>query len=187
MIAAHGRVLVTRLRPEAAAVLRTEHQEAVYHERARILTYGPGGAAGRIAVLAAGTSDLGVAEEAAVCAAWFGHRSSAVTTWGSPGSTGCSATCRRSAAPTWWWRSPDGRRPADGGRQPGAGAGGGRPHQRRLRGELRRPRRSPHHAERLRAGDRGGEHRQRLRRRGPRQPHRPRTPESDRSTSIASP
>ncbi len=74
MIAAHGKVLVTRLRPEAAAVLRTDHQGAVYHERARILTYGQGAALpGRIAVLAAGTSDLGVAEEAAVCVAWFGH------------------------------------------------------------------------------------------------------------------
>jgi NCAIR mutase (PurE)-related protein len=74
MIAAHGRVLITRLRSEAAGELLAEHPEAVYHERARILTFGQGEPRpGMIAVLAAGTSDLGVAEEAAVCASWFGH------------------------------------------------------------------------------------------------------------------
>jgi NCAIR mutase (PurE)-related protein len=48
---------------------------AAYHQRARVLTYGAGSPAGGlpIAVVAAGTSDLPVAEEAAVCAEWFGH------------------------------------------------------------------------------------------------------------------
>ncbi|HXU44231.1 MAG TPA: nickel pincer cofactor biosynthesis protein LarB, partial [Thermoanaerobaculia bacterium] len=73
-VEAHGRLLVTRLAPEPAAVLAVEIPDAVYHERARILTAGgpveP--VEGIIAVLAAGTSDLGVAEEAAVCARWFG-------------------------------------------------------------------------------------------------------------------
>lgn len=75
LVLAHGRALVTRLRPEAAAVLRESHPEAVYHERARILTCGgpPEKLPGAVTVVAAGTSDLGVAEEAAVCAAWFGH------------------------------------------------------------------------------------------------------------------
>jgi NCAIR mutase (PurE)-related protein len=75
MLQGHGRVLVTRLRPEAAEALRTSHPAAVYHERARILTCGEPHPprSGAIAVLAAGTSDLGVAEEAAVCAGWFGH------------------------------------------------------------------------------------------------------------------
>ncbi len=78
MLQAQGRVLVTRIRPEAAAALREAFPEAVYHERARILTCGPahepaGDPGGPIAVLAAGTSDLPVAEEAAVCAAWFGN------------------------------------------------------------------------------------------------------------------
>ncbi len=80
-LTAHGRVLVTRLSAEGAAALLAVHPKATYHERARILTAGepregvPGtsGAPGTIAVLAAGTSDLAVAEEAAVCAAWFGH------------------------------------------------------------------------------------------------------------------
>lgn len=75
MMAGNGRVLVTRLHPDMAEAVRADHPEAVYHERARILTCGPrhDPRPGSIAVLAAGTSDLGVAEEAAVCADWFGH------------------------------------------------------------------------------------------------------------------
>lgn len=79
MMVGQGRVLVTRLRPEAAEAILAEYSakysDATYHERARILTCGPphDPRPGSIAVLAAGTSDLGVAEEAAVCAAWFGH------------------------------------------------------------------------------------------------------------------
>ncbi|HSK80141.1 MAG TPA: nickel pincer cofactor biosynthesis protein LarB [Thermoanaerobaculia bacterium] len=75
MLEAHGRVLLTRLRPDAAAEVLAAWPDAVYHERARILTAGAPSEAlpGSIAVLAAGTSDLAVAEEAAVCAAWFGH------------------------------------------------------------------------------------------------------------------
>ena len=74
MTGAHGRALITRLRPEAAEELLADHPEAVYHERARILTIGQGEPRpGAITVLAAGTSDLGVAEEAAVCLQWFGH------------------------------------------------------------------------------------------------------------------
>jgi NCAIR mutase (PurE)-related protein len=75
MMQAQGRVLVTRLGQEAADALRDALPGAVYHERARILTCGEPHetAGGPVAVLAAGTSDLPVAEEAAVCAAWFGH------------------------------------------------------------------------------------------------------------------
>lgn len=75
MVKAHGRALVTRLRPEAADRLRERWPEAAWHERARILAYGEPSERlpGSIAILAAGTSDLPVAEEAAVCAAWFGH------------------------------------------------------------------------------------------------------------------
>lgn len=79
MLKAHGRALVTRLRPEAAERLQERWPEAVWHERARILSFGEsperssGTSAGSIAILAAGTSDLPVAEEAAVCADWFGH------------------------------------------------------------------------------------------------------------------
>jgi NCAIR mutase (PurE)-related protein len=75
MLQARGRVLVTRLAADVAEGLRTAFSGAVYHDRARVLTCGgaPEPQPGEIAVLAAGTSDLDVAEEAAVCAAWFGH------------------------------------------------------------------------------------------------------------------
>jgi hypothetical protein len=73
---AHGRVLVTRLAPSAAAALLAALPDARYHERARVLTAGephpvPTPPA-PVAVVAAGTADLPVAEEAAVCAEWFG-------------------------------------------------------------------------------------------------------------------
>jgi NCAIR mutase (PurE)-related protein len=76
MLEARGRVLVTRLEEEAAGDLGAAFPAAVYHPRARVLTCGdpPAPLPGRIAVLAAGTSDLAVAEEAAVCAGWFGHQ-----------------------------------------------------------------------------------------------------------------
>jgi NCAIR mutase (PurE)-related protein len=78
VLEAHGRLLVTRLEPAGAADLLAALPDAAYNERARLLTAGPPhappeGGAGRIAVLAAGTSDLPVAEEAAACCEWFGH------------------------------------------------------------------------------------------------------------------
>lgn len=75
MLDAQGRVLLTRLLPEAAEALRAALPDTRYHDRARILTCGSARdpLPGAITVLAAGTSDLGVAEEAAVCAEWFGH------------------------------------------------------------------------------------------------------------------
>ncbi len=73
---AHGRFLVTRLAGEVGARLAGEFPGAVYHERARIVTLGSETTRheGEIALLAAGTSDLPVAEEAAVCLEHFGHR-----------------------------------------------------------------------------------------------------------------
>lgn len=75
--AAHGRVLVTRLAASPAAALLAALPDARYHERARVLTAGaphpaPSGSPAPVAVVAAGTADLPVAEEAAVCAGWFG-------------------------------------------------------------------------------------------------------------------
>jgi len=74
----HGRVLVTRVEPAVAERLAAALPTASYNPRGRVLTVGdphelPEGEAGRVAVLAAGTSDLAVAEEAAACLEWFGH------------------------------------------------------------------------------------------------------------------
>jgi hypothetical protein len=77
LLDAHGRVLVTRVAEAPAAVLAAVLPDAVYHPRSLVLTAGerhaaPETAAGPVAVVAAGTADLAAAEEAAVCAEWFG-------------------------------------------------------------------------------------------------------------------
>lgn len=77
VLEAHGRLLVTRLAAERAGALLDALPAARYNERGRLLTAGPpheqAEGFGRIAVVAAGTSDLPVAEEAAACCEWFGH------------------------------------------------------------------------------------------------------------------
>lgn len=69
-------VLVTRVAADAARAVRRKLKGFVYHEAARCLTYEKPALpkrAGTIAVLAAGTSDLPVAEEAAVTADIMGN------------------------------------------------------------------------------------------------------------------
>lgn len=68
-------VLITRLEPEKAEVLKREFPAASYHPRARTFRIdGPEVAApaGRVAVVTAGTGDLPVAEEAEQTAQWMG-------------------------------------------------------------------------------------------------------------------
>lgn len=67
-------VLATRVDAETAAALLREHPEAKHHELARAVSLRREGAPlkGHIAVVCAGTSDLPVAEEAAVTAETFG-------------------------------------------------------------------------------------------------------------------
>jgi len=70
-------VLVTRLSPEHARAVRRKLPKAVYHETARCLTIEKRPLpkrAGIIAVVCAGTSDLPVAEEAALTAELMGNR-----------------------------------------------------------------------------------------------------------------
>ncbi|HAB17026.1 MAG TPA: 1-(5-phosphoribosyl)-5-amino-4-imidazole-carboxylate carboxylase, partial [Verrucomicrobiales bacterium] len=77
IVKASGRVLATRITPAHAGPFRRKFRSAVYHEAARILTVGarePSSDGGTIAVVCAGTSDLPVAEEAAVTAEFLGHR-----------------------------------------------------------------------------------------------------------------
>jgi hypothetical protein len=75
-IAARGqRVLVTRTTGDVHRLVAATRPEARFHEEARCLTLETAPAPalpGRIAVCAAGTSDLPVAEEAAVTAAFHG-------------------------------------------------------------------------------------------------------------------
>lgn len=75
---AHGqRVLVTRITSEHARALRRKFKAAVHHELARCVTIEKKPLPRRpgcIAVICAGTSDLPVAEEAAVTAEIMGNR-----------------------------------------------------------------------------------------------------------------
>jgi len=73
----HGKLLVTRVRPEGAERLVAEIPGAVHRPRSRTLSVEAAGGAvgeGLVLVAAAGTSDLPVAEEAAVTARHHGAR-----------------------------------------------------------------------------------------------------------------
>jgi pyridinium-3,5-biscarboxylic acid mononucleotide synthase len=70
------RVLVTRVTDQHARVLRKAYPKAVYHELAHCITINPKpmpNRPGTISVVCAGTSDLPVAEEAAVTAEIMGN------------------------------------------------------------------------------------------------------------------
>ena len=71
----HGKVLVTRLGPERAPPLLARFHELSFHEAARVLEARSDRGASHhpVAVVSAGTSDLPVAEEAAVVLEHLGH------------------------------------------------------------------------------------------------------------------
>ena len=73
----NDRVLITRITPEHAKALKKKFKKTVHHETARCAVIEKKKTkprAGTIAVLSAGTSDLPVAEEAAVTAEAMGNR-----------------------------------------------------------------------------------------------------------------
>jgi len=75
MRAHHTNVLATRCAPDVADAVLAAHSDAVYHEMARSVTITvtpPAPLAGSVAVVCAGTSDIPVAEEAAVACASLG-------------------------------------------------------------------------------------------------------------------
>ncbi len=78
LISEQAAALVTRVDVAAASAVRERVPELEYHAAARVRAYrgGPPPAPGRgaICVVAAGTADLPVAEEAAVCAAYLGAK-----------------------------------------------------------------------------------------------------------------
>ncbi len=81
-------VLVTRLTPEAARLLKRKFKHAVWHEAARAVTIEKQPLPKRpgfIAVLCAGTSDLPVADEAAITAEVMGNRVERITDVGVAG------------------------------------------------------------------------------------------------------
>lgn len=70
----HQPVLATRTAPEAFDALKVHFPEAVFYERSRVVTLGERReeGVGNVLVICAGTSDLHVAEEAAVTARFTG-------------------------------------------------------------------------------------------------------------------
>lgn len=77
LVAHEQRVLITRITAEHAHALRKKFKHAVHHEVARCVTIEKKPLprrAGSIAVICAGTSDLPVAEEAAITAEIMGNR-----------------------------------------------------------------------------------------------------------------
>jgi len=78
MMAQEENVLITRLSPEKAEKIRERYPEAEYHRRSRVLMLRlyPSGTRGKgtILVISAGTSDIPIAEEAAVTARFLGHQ-----------------------------------------------------------------------------------------------------------------
>ena len=74
LIEKHGKVLVTRVNGEKGNYLLKAFPKANYDSLSRIMVYGKSEQqyAGEVMVLCAGTSDLFVAEEAAITAEWMG-------------------------------------------------------------------------------------------------------------------
>ncbi|MBM7554479.1 nickel pincer cofactor biosynthesis protein LarB [Thalassobacillus pellis] len=74
LISHHQKVMITRLSKEKAVTLLEAFPQAKYDETSRILLYGEPTRqyAGEVMVMCAGTSDLFVAEEAALTAEWMG-------------------------------------------------------------------------------------------------------------------
>lgn len=88
LFAREQRILVTRIGPEHARRLRRRFKQAVHHELARCVTIERKALPkrpGTIVVVCAGTSDLPVAEEAAVTAEIMGNRVDRITDVGVAG------------------------------------------------------------------------------------------------------
>lgn len=74
LIENHGRAMVTRLSKESAVELMKLFPQGVYRDISQIFTYGTAERQfeGKVTVLSGGTSDMPVAEEAAITAEWMG-------------------------------------------------------------------------------------------------------------------
>ncbi len=81
-------VLATRIYPEASKKLLNEFSDAIHHQRARVVTVGENEVKegiGNVLVICAGTSDLPVAEEAAITARFTGSKTAQLTDVGVAG------------------------------------------------------------------------------------------------------
>ena len=161
-------LLVTRADEAAWNTVKTVVPHAEYHAVARCITVKGDGVPGKgtIALCSAGTSDLPVAEEAAVTAEVLGNDSrSHLRRRRRRHSSRAGATRSTRVRARRHRRRRHGRRAAERRRRHGRRAGDRRADQHRLRRQLRRRRGAARHAEFVRKRRVGGEHRQRLRRR----------------------
>jgi hypothetical protein len=145
-------LLVSRSTPAQFEAVLAAFAEARWHESARCITVERPALPrldGTVAVVCAGTSDLPVADEAAVTLDVFGCRVERSSDVGVAGIHRLLAVRDRAA---------------ERGRGPREQAGHRRPHEHRLRRQLRRHRGAARYAELLRQRRYGGEHRQRFRR-----------------------
>lgn len=77
MVEAHENILVTRIEEKKAMVVLQQFSQATYHHRAKAITLRVGeieAGKGTILIISAGTSDIPVAEEAAVTAQIMGNK-----------------------------------------------------------------------------------------------------------------
>ena len=170
MAKAGGNVLATRASQDHFDAVRKSEPRATYHSTARAITLeqtkAPTGK-GTICVVCAGTSDLPVAEEAAITTRLMGNTTELIADVGVAGIHRLLAQRRFTSSPP---ASPyrlcrNGRRSPHGSRRSRQCSGPRRPNQRRLRSILRRCRCPPRHAQHLLPQCLRRQHRQRLRRR----------------------
>ena len=167
------RVLVTRADAAHAVAVAAKLPEATYHESARCITVEAKRLAkrGSIAVLCAGTSDLPVADEAAVTADFMGNEVLRVNDVGVAGLHRLLASMPRVREASVIIAVAGMEGTTQRGGRAGAPAGDRRPDKHRLRGELRRVGGAAWHAQQLRQRRDGGQHRQRFRGRLRREPN----------------
>ena len=163
LLAPDQRVLVTRITAEHARALRKKFKPAVHHQLARCVTIEKKPLPKRpgfIAVVCAGTSDLPVAEEAAVTAEIMGNRVERDPRRRRGRSAPVVGADRKhiQRANVAHRRRRHGRRAAERRRRTGFQAGHRRADEHRLRRELRRHRGAARHVEQLRQRRDGGEH-----------------------------
>ena len=169
-------VLVTRIDADKAREVKARFGERfAYFEEARLGRLGDSrldDGLGTVAVVCGGTSDLPVAEEAALTLEALGNRVRRIYDVGVAGihrllvqgdRRGAGRRCRRG----------NGRGAAERGRRARLGARGRRADERRLRRVLWRRRRAARDAELVRGGRQRGQHRQRVWRGVPCQPDQP--------------
>ena len=160
-----GMVLVTRTTREALEEVRKHIPSAQYHTSARVIWADERDAGPKlegVTVACAGTSDLPVAEEAAITATLMGCEVERVNDIGIAGLHRLQPARGPAAGPRAGGCGRNGGRPAQRGRRPRESSGDRRAHQRGLRGQSRRRHRPPGDVEFVFTRCDGGEHRQRI-------------------------